>query len=588
MKKGLSLLLFLGYCTLIQGIFLKPVTAQVTPDGTTNTTVDVSGNNFTIQEADIILSNAADVDVRGTGGGSIIINARNLNLEAGDFGRSQTRAGITADSTFSEAQAGNITINATYTISVSQGSAIANQVLDTGVGNTGGIDITTTNLSLTEGGFISASTFGEGNAALVKIKASDNISAGRDNSGIFIRIVSIILGGFSILGITSLALVMNRLNQTKKELESRVRERTADLADSNEDLKQRNILIRQVFGRYLSDEIVTNLLKRPKFLNLGGERRKITILTSDLRGFTAIAERLSAEEVIAILNSYLEKMADIIIQHQGTIIEFMGDGILVLFGAPTVRDDDSLRAIACAVEMQLAMETVNQRLKKLDFPQLEMGIGINTGLVVLGNIGSEKRAKYGVVGSHVNLTYRIESYTTGGQVLISESTLRESGPVVSVRGQKQVQPKGLKEPITIYELGGIGGTYNLFLKSEDEFFVNLTEAICIQYNILEGKHLGKNIFRGSLIKLSKIGAKVQIDSLIDYAVPAIFTNLKINLCTQNDSSEMTDQTKINYLSEDIYAKVTETSSEQGTFYIRFTAKISALQKKIDRLFMSEQ
>ena len=116
----------------------------------------------------------------------------------------------------------------------------------------------------------------------------------------------------------------------------------------------------------------------------------------------------------------------------------------------------------------------------------------------------------------------------------------------------------------------------------------MTEAICIQYNILEGKHLGKNIFRGSLIKLSKIGAKVQIDSLIDYAVPAIFTNLKINLCTQNDSSEMTDQTKINYLSEDIYAKVTETSSEQGTFYIRFTAKISALQKKIDRLFMSEQ
>ena len=401
-------------------------------------------------------------------------------------------------------------------------------------------------------------------------------------------IASIMLGGFSILGISGLALVMNRLNRTTKELESRVRERTADLADSNEDLEKRNILIRQVFGRYLSDEIVTNLLESPQSLNLGGERRKITILTSDLRGFTATAERLSAEEVIAILNIYLEKMADIITQYQGTINEFMGDGILALFGAPTERDDDSLRAIACAVEMQLAMETVNQRLKKLDFPELEMGIGINTGLVVLGNIGSEKHAKYGIVGSQVNLTYRIESYTTGGQVLISESTLRESGPIVSVCGQKQVQPKGLQEPITIYELGGIGGTYNLFLKSEDEFFVNLTEAICIQYNILEGKHLGKNIFRGSLIKLSKIGAKVQIDSLIDYAVPAIFTNLKINLCTQNDSSEMTDQTKINYLSEDIYAKVTETSSEQGTFYIRFTAKIPALQKKIDRLFMSEQ
>jgi len=388
---------------------------------------------------------------------------------------------------------------------------------------------------------------------------------------------SIMFAGFSALGISGLALVINRLNQTTKELESRIRERTGDLINANEDLEKRNILIRQVFGRYLSDEIVTNLLDNPQSFHLGGERRKITILTSDLRGFTSISECLSSEEVITILNIYLESMADIITQYQGSINEFMGDGILVLFGAPTERDDDSLRAIACAIKMQLAIGTVNQKLKKLGFPQLEMGIGINTGLVVVGNIGSEKRSKYGIVGSQVNLTYRIESYTIGGQVFISESTLRESGSIVSVRGQKQVQAKGVKEPITIYDIEGIRGSYNLFLPSEEENFVNLTEAIAIQYTILEDKHLGSNVFSGSFIELSKKGAKVQVESLTENTIPSILTNLKINLFTDHNSSKM---------SEDIYAKVSKNYSEDNIFYIHFTSKIPALQEKIDKLFLS--
>jgi len=109
--------------------------------------------------------------------------------------------------------------------------------------------------------------------------------------------------------------------------------------------------IRKTFGRYLTDQVVANLLENPEGLKMGGERRKITILTSDLRGFTALSERLSPEEVVKILNFYLGKMADTITQYQGTIDEFMGDGILVLFGAPTVREDDPTRAIACAIAM---------------------------------------------------------------------------------------------------------------------------------------------------------------------------------------------------------------------------------------------
>ncbi|OUL20942.1 adenylate/guanylate cyclase domain-containing protein [Nostoc sp. 106C] len=203
--------------------------------------------------------------------------------------------------------------------------------------------------------------------------------------------------------------------------------------------------IRKTFGRYLTNEVVANLLENPDGLKLGGERRKITILTSDLRGFTAISERLPAEEVIKIINLYLGYMADAIAQYQGTIDEFMGDGILVLFGAPTAREDDAIRAIACAVAMQLAMEPVNETMQQLGLPLLEMGIGINSGEVVVGNIGSEKRSKYGIVGGQVNLTYRIESYSLGGQILISESTFKEVGSLLRIDEQKTVQPKGVHQ-----------------------------------------------------------------------------------------------------------------------------------------------
>src|SRR5919199_206029 len=187
-----------------------------------------------------------------------------------------------------------------------------------------------------------------------------------------------------------------------------------------DELQKTKELIHQLFGRYLSDEVVTCLLENAERIKLGGIRQKVTILTSDLRGFTSLAEEIPAEEVIKILNLYLEYMTDTIIKYQGTINEIMGDGILVYFGAPTVREDDAKRAVACACAMQLAMEEINEKIKEWGFSPLEMGIGINTGEVVVGNIGSEKRAKYTALGSSVNLAFRIESYTTGGQILISE------------------------------------------------------------------------------------------------------------------------------------------------------------------------
>jgi adenylate cyclase len=335
--------------------------------------------------------------------------------------------------------------------------------------------------------------------------------------------------------------------------------------------------IRNTFGRYLSNEIVATLLESPEGLKLGGERKKITLLTSDLRGFTATSERLPPEEVVKILNYYLGFMADVITKYQGTIDEFMGDGILVLFGAPISRPDDATRAIACSLEMQLAMKTVNQKMKEWQLPPLEMGIGINTGEVVVGNIGSEKRTKYGVVGNQVNLTYRIESYTIGGQIIISETTLNEAGSIVKIVGEKQVTPKGVKAPLMIYEVGGIEGDYNIFLEQDQEIFVNLPQVIKLRYSLLKGKDISDEIILGQLIQLSAKNALIKLEDP-EMTIPEPLSNIKINFFEFNSEP----------ITEDIYAKVLEDPAENHHFYIRFTAQPPQVKLQLDQLYETLQ
>ncbi|MBW1819876.1 MAG: adenylate/guanylate cyclase domain-containing protein, partial [Deltaproteobacteria bacterium] len=193
---------------------------------------------------------------------------------------------------------------------------------------------------------------------------------------------------------------------------------TQQLKDSYEELDRRNQFIRKTFGRYTSDEIVEALLDMPDGLKLGGEKREVTLLMSDLRGFTALAERLAERlepaDVVALLNQYFSAMVDTIQRSGGTIDEIIGDAILVLFGAPVAMEDGAQRAVRCALEMQKAMGGVNEHNQKRGWPEIEMGIALHSGEVVVGNIGSTKRSKYGVVGRTVNLTARIESFSVGG------------------------------------------------------------------------------------------------------------------------------------------------------------------------------
>src|SRR5512138_390608 len=202
---------------------------------------------------------------------------------------------------------------------------------------------------------------------------------------------------------------------------------TQQLKDSYQELERRNEFIRKVFGRYTSDEVVGALLDAPDGLKLGGEKREVTILMSDLRGFTALAERLEATEVVSLLNHYLSAMVEVIQQYGGTIDEIIGDAILVLFGAPMAAEDDARRAVLCALGMQKAMAGVNAHNEQKGWPAVEMGIALHTGEVVVGNIGSVKRSKYGVVGRTINTTARIESFTVGDQIIICPTQIRVAG-----------------------------------------------------------------------------------------------------------------------------------------------------------------
>ncbi|MBW1644193.1 MAG: adenylate/guanylate cyclase domain-containing protein [Deltaproteobacteria bacterium] len=312
--------------------------------------------------------------------------------------------------------------------------------------------------------------------------------------------------------------------------------------------KERNF-IRVTFGRYLSNEVVEELLGSPEGLKMSGESREVTFLVSDLRGFTSLSSSLSPNDVIPILNRYFERMVEIIARYRGTVDELQGDGILVFFGAPLAGSDDQERAIACAIEMQNAMEELNSDQQRLGLPELSMGIGINSGEVVVGNIGSEKRAKYGAIGTPINTAFRIESHTVGGQILISPSTYEKVQSLVNFCGTMEVQVKGIDQPVTLYDVFGMGGEYQVaMIEKTIGSFTSLKPPLPITCFLLEGKILSKTGMPGYIVRLAESAAEISLEGQVD-----IHSNLKILLMPQ----------EVNGLSE-VYAKVVSFGESDST------------------------
>jgi class 3 adenylate cyclase len=313
-----------------------------------------------------------------------------------------------------------------------------------------------------------------------------------------------------LIGFAMVAIVVYRYIREEKE--------------KMESLRQRDF-IRDTFGRYLSSEVVEELLGSPAGLKMSGENREVTFLVSDLRGFTSLTSSLSPQQVIEIMNRYFEQMVEIIARYRGTVNEFMGDGILSFFGAPLYADDDPERAVACAVEMQNAMQAVNAQQRRLKLPELAMGIGINTGEVVVGNIGSERRASYGAVGTPINAAYRIESFTVGGQILISPSTHTCVKSELQILGTKEVKFKGLRQPVTLYDIGGIGEPYRVYLAEKKQIpLMRLNVPLQIQCFALEGKTVSDRVIAGHITHLGGDTAEGALEEKV-----AAYTNLRIVL-----------------------------------------------------------
>jgi class 3 adenylate cyclase len=226
------------------------------------------------------------------------------------------------------------------------------------------------------------------------------------------------------------------------------------MGDMVEALRDREF-VRGVLGRFVSPELAERVLKDRQALRLGGELRDVTVLFSDLRGFSELSEHLGAEAVIQLVNRYLAVITPVILSHHGTIVDFLGDGIFVMFGAPFAREDAAAQALRCAWAMQQAMEEVNSESRTLGIPEIAMGIAVHSGRAVVGNIGSDDRVKYGVVGPPVNLAAHLQAHARAGEVLLTPAAVARGAAIAFVDEPREVDVKGRVTPLVVYPLAGL-------------------------------------------------------------------------------------------------------------------------------------
>jgi class 3 adenylate cyclase len=340
-----------------------------------------------------------------------------------------------------------------------------------------------------------------------------------------------------------------------------------------EGLRQRDF-IRDTFGRYVSPEVAEALLESPDGLRLGGEKREVTVLMSDLRGYTRFAEHGDPALVMGVLNEYLARMTDIIIAHGGTINEFIGDAIFAVFGAPLAHPDHAERAAASALAMQRAIAEINRSNADRAFPRFEMGIGVNTGEAVVGNIGSAQRAKYAIVGHAVNVAARVEGCTVGGQIFVSASTYDRIRELAQVGRPVSVDVKGLAEPLVLYELYGLSGRFAQRLPAVSTTSDRQVDvALPLVCRVVEGKVVSEEAISGVVRRL---GAR-RLGARLDSPLPPL-TNVRLRM----------QYPGLGYDSGDLYGKVVREEQQDGERLteIRLTSVDPADQRVLE-MFTSD-
>lgn len=208
--------------------------------------------------------------------------------------------------------------------------------------------------------------------------------------------------------------------------------------------------IQSVFGRYVSENVVSNIVKGGEdALKLGGEKKDIAVLFVDIRGFTALSESMEPEKVVEILNRYLEATTKAVFDHDGTVDKFMGDATMAIFNAPLDLDDYVFRAVKTGLAMAKMSEQLNQEIPEIDVKSFGLGIGINCGEAVVGNIGTTKRMEYTAIGNTVNTAARLESCAKAGEVIIGQEVYERLKDRIKVTSLGFHQLKGIREPVEL-------------------------------------------------------------------------------------------------------------------------------------------
>jgi adenylate cyclase len=338
-------------------------------------------------------------------------------------------------------------------------------------------------------------------------------------------------------------------------------------------------LVQRDTGQYLSDPCaleIETLLSSMKNRSASPDEdhefqsREVSILLADLRGFTAISSDRPAGEVLQMLNPVLVKMSEIIFKHGGTIDKFMGDSIMVLFGAPGTRSDDVARALSCAVEMQMWMREYGIEQREKGLPELFMGIGINTGDVLAGTLGSDVYSEYTVIGDAVNLTSRIEAFSLRGQVLISQSTYERSSDFVMVADPMSVSVKGKSQPVKLYEVLSIPTRGLRVPRQEVRRSHRVSVKLPFSYQLVRDNVIIPSVYNGVIRDIGYHGVLIETE----HSLPPM-TDMKMEIALP----------QVDYLARDLYGKSVNTKVINGSCCtgVEFTSVSADTNSKIQLL-----
>jgi adenylate cyclase len=215
---------------------------------------------------------------------------------------------------------------------------------------------------------------------------------------------------------------------------------------------QREAMVRSNFERYFAPNVAAEIAQSQQAVKLGGDKRPVTVLFSDIRGFTSMSEAMSPEDIAGLLSDYFTEMVDVIFHHGGTLDKFMGDAIMALWGAPIPHEDDSDKAVQAAIGMQRALAALNAKWASEGRPQIGVGIGLNYGEAFAGNIGSHLRLEYTVIGDVVNVASRLCSNAKGGEILISDPLYQTTREKPAVEAMEPLSVKNRAQPVKVWRV----------------------------------------------------------------------------------------------------------------------------------------